>query len=105
MRDLSESLRYEEAGRLRDRIASLERVVEHLARLEQLRRLELCLVVPALGDDAREAIFVAAGRIVSRRVLPAAATRGSRSTRASPRPSPQQPEARATSPTTSTGCS
>lgn len=70
MLHLSESLRYEEAGRLRDRIASLERVVDHLGRLEELRRLELCLVVPALEPGTREAFFVAAGRITGRRLLP-----------------------------------
>ena len=37
---LAENLRYEEAARLRDRIESLEQVVERLRRLERLRGLE-----------------------------------------------------------------
>jgi len=68
--ELADSLRYEEAARLRDRIASLERVVAHLGRLERLRRLELCLLVPAVQPGWREAFFVAGGRIVCRRMLP-----------------------------------
>jgi DNA polymerase-3 subunit epsilon len=70
MRELSDSLRYEEAGRLRDRIASLERVLEQLRKLERLRRLELCLIVPAVEQGWREAFFFAGGRIVCRRTLP-----------------------------------
>jgi excinuclease UvrABC nuclease subunit len=70
MRDLSESLRYEDAARLRDRIESLERVLGQLRRLERLRRLELCLTAPALEDGWREAFFVAGGRVACRRTLP-----------------------------------
>ncbi len=69
MRALSECRRYEEAARLRDRIASLERVAEQLARLDRLRRLELCLVAPALEEDRLEAFFVGGGRIAARSVL------------------------------------
>jgi hypothetical protein len=69
MRDRSDSLRYEEAGRLRDRIGSLERVVAELRRLDRLRRLELCLIVPALEQGWREAFFLAGGRIACRRTL------------------------------------
>ena len=46
--DLADCLRYEDAARLRDRIASLERVVEQLGRIEGLRRLEACILSPAL---------------------------------------------------------
>src|SRR5262245_23198166 len=46
--DLADSLRYEEAARLRDRIEALEHVVDRLGRLERLRRLEACLIAPAL---------------------------------------------------------
>jgi DNA polymerase-3 subunit epsilon len=70
MRDLADCLRYEDARRLRDRIASLERVVDHLRNLERLRRLELCLTAPALEPGWHEAFFVTGGRIASRRKLP-----------------------------------
>jgi hypothetical protein len=69
MRDLSDCLRYEEAARLRDRIASLERVVEQLTRLERLRRRELCVVLPALEEGRLEALFVGGGRVAARVVL------------------------------------
>src|SRR5207245_6324140 len=70
MRDLSDSLRYEEAARVRDRIVALERVLGHLRRLDRLRRAQLCLVVPALEEGWREAFFVAGGRVCVRRKLP-----------------------------------
>ncbi len=72
MSTLSECLRYEEAARMRDRIASLERVVTQLVTLDELRRLEVCLVVPAVHEGRAEAIFVGGGRIVARTVLTAA---------------------------------
>jgi DNA polymerase III epsilon subunit family exonuclease len=67
--DLADCLRYEDAARLRDRIGSLERIVDQLARLERLRRLEACIVVPALEPEAVEGFFVAGGRIVARETL------------------------------------
>ena len=45
--DLSENLRYEQAARLRDRIAALEHVLERLRRLEQLRATSACLIAPS----------------------------------------------------------
>jgi DNA polymerase III epsilon subunit family exonuclease len=57
MADLSECLRYEDAARLRDRIASLERVIAALRRLDELRRLEVCLEVPG------ERFYVRGGRV------------------------------------------
>ncbi len=67
---LAESLRYEEAARLRDRIEALEHVVERLQRLERLRALEVCLVAPALEPGWRKAFFVCAGRLCAVRPLP-----------------------------------
>jgi DNA polymerase-3 subunit epsilon len=67
---LAESLRYEEAARLRDRIEALEGVVERLRRLERLRGLEACLVAPALEPDWQKAFFVSGGRLCSVRSLP-----------------------------------
>jgi DNA polymerase-3 subunit epsilon len=67
---LAESLRYEEAGRLRDRIEALEGVVERLRRLERLRGLEACLVAPSGEAGWRKAFFVHRGRVCAVRSLP-----------------------------------
>jgi DNA polymerase III epsilon subunit family exonuclease len=66
---LSESLRYEEAARLRDRIEALEHVVERLGRLERLRGLERCLVAPAANAGWRKAFFVCGGRVCTIRSI------------------------------------
>jgi DNA polymerase III subunit epsilon len=71
LRDLSEALRYEDAARLRDRIAALERVIAGLAELERLRAAEVCLLAPACEEDCRKAFFVARGRLAAVRTLPA----------------------------------
>ena len=63
MGELSECLRYEDAARLRDRIASLERVIGRLRRLDELRRLRLRLVVPGVEPGAQEEFFLAGGRV------------------------------------------
>jgi hypothetical protein len=68
--DLAESLRYEEAARLRDRIEALEHVVERLQRLERLRELELCLVAPALEPDRHTAFFVCGAELCAVCSLP-----------------------------------
>jgi DNA polymerase III epsilon subunit family exonuclease len=70
LRDLAESLRYEDAARLRDRIAALEHVVADLAELDRLRAAELCLLVPALEDGFRRAVFVAKGKVAAVRTVP-----------------------------------
>jgi DNA polymerase-3 subunit epsilon len=70
LRDLSESLRYEDAARLRDRIAALEHVIARLAELQPLRAAEICLVVPAVEEGWRRAFFVAHGRVAAVRALP-----------------------------------
>jgi UvrB/UvrC motif-containing protein len=67
--DLADCLRYEDAARLRDRIASLERVIDGLVGLERLRRIETCLLAPAAEPGAFDGWFVAGGRIVTRRTL------------------------------------
>ena len=70
LRDLSECLRYEDAARLRDRIAALEHVLRELASLERLRATEVCLLAPAAEPGFTRAVFVAAGRVADVRALP-----------------------------------
>jgi DNA polymerase III epsilon subunit family exonuclease len=60
---LAESLRYEEAARLRDRIEALKHVLERLRRLDRLRGLELCLIAPALGPSEHKAFVVRGGEV------------------------------------------
>ncbi len=70
LRELAEARRFEDGARLRDRIAALERVCRELRRLDRVRRLECCILVPA-GDGAHvRALFVAGGRIAAERTLP-----------------------------------
>ena len=70
LRDLSESLRYEEAAKLRDRIKALEEVVRDLRTLDRLRSLGVCLVVPAEEHGSLRGVFVAGGRVACVRTLP-----------------------------------
>ena len=67
LRDLSECLRYEDAGRLRDRIRALESVIRELAALERLRAAEICLLTPASRPGFTRAIFVSGGRVADAR--------------------------------------
>jgi DNA polymerase-3 subunit epsilon len=70
LRDLSDSRRFEDAGRLRDRIAALERVCRELKRLDRVRNLECCVLVPASEPGFVRAHFVAGGRVAAERTLP-----------------------------------
>jgi DNA polymerase-3 subunit epsilon len=70
LRDLSECLRYEDAGRLRDRIRALESVIRELAALERLRGAEVCLLTPSAQPGFTRAIFVSGGRVADARELP-----------------------------------
>jgi DNA polymerase-3 subunit epsilon len=70
LRDLSDTRRFEDAGRLRDRIAALERVCRELRRLDRVRRLECCVLVPAGEPGYTRAFFVAGGRVAAERTLP-----------------------------------
>ena len=67
--DLSEQLRYEEAARLRDRVAALEGVVAELRTLRRLRASRLALVAPATEPGCSRLVVVAAGRVVAERPL------------------------------------
>jgi GIY-YIG catalytic domain/UvrB/uvrC motif len=70
LRDLSDCLRYEDAARLRDRIAALEHVVRDLVELERLRAAEVCVLAPATDERFLRGFFVAAGRLADVRTLP-----------------------------------
>ena len=70
LRELAEARRFEDAARLRDRIAALERVCRELRRLDRVRRLECCILVPAREEAYVRAVFVAGGRIAAERTLP-----------------------------------
>jgi DNA polymerase III epsilon subunit family exonuclease len=66
---LSDELRYEEAARLRDRLEALEQVIDRLRRLDELRRLEACLLAPALEPELWNAFFVCGGGLCAVRSL------------------------------------
>jgi DNA polymerase-3 subunit epsilon len=70
LRELSDGRRFEDAGRLRDRIAALERVCRELKRLDRVRRLECCILLPAGEPGYVRAFFVTGGQIASERTLP-----------------------------------
>ncbi len=70
LRRLARDLRFEDAARLRDRIAALEQVVEALASLHRLRCLRACVLAPARRPGFVRAVFVAHGRVVATRSVP-----------------------------------
>jgi hypothetical protein len=67
---LAEARRFEDAARLRDRIAALETVCGELERIERVRALECCLLTPAAEPGYVRAVFVAGGGIAAERTLP-----------------------------------
>jgi DNA polymerase III epsilon subunit family exonuclease len=70
LRELADARRFEDAGRLRDRVAALERVCRELKRLDRVRNLECCVLVPAGEPGYVKAFFVAGGRVAAERALP-----------------------------------
>ena len=63
LRRLAREQRFEDAARLRDRIAALEQVAGEIARLEHLRSLAVCVVAPD-GQVGRRGFYIAKGQIV-----------------------------------------
>jgi DNA polymerase III epsilon subunit family exonuclease len=68
--ELADAHRYEDAARLRDRLQSLEHVCRELERLDRLKALQRCLLVPAAEPGHVRAYFVAGGRVAAERTLP-----------------------------------
>ena len=68
LRRLARDLRFEDAARLRDRIAALEEVVARIAELDRLRASRVCVLAPARERRFRRAFFVAGGRVRVRTV-------------------------------------
>jgi DNA polymerase III epsilon subunit family exonuclease len=69
LRDLVECRRFEDAGRLRDRISAVEDVVRSVRRLEQLRTMRCCVIVPSTVRGFARGVFVANGRVADVRTL------------------------------------
>ncbi len=67
LRRLARDLRFEDAARLRDRIDALEDAAREIRRMQQLRQLAVCIVVPGEREGSRRAFFVAKGQVVESR--------------------------------------
>jgi hypothetical protein len=67
LRRLARDLRFEDAARLRDRIAALENAAREVQRMNRLRDLSVCLVVPGEQEGSRRGIYVAKGQVVCTR--------------------------------------
>jgi DNA polymerase III epsilon subunit family exonuclease len=64
LKQLAHDLRFEDAARLRDRIEALEDVVREVRRIERLRAMTVCVVVPGADEGTRRGFFVAKGQVV-----------------------------------------
>jgi DNA polymerase III epsilon subunit family exonuclease len=64
LKRLARDLRFEDAARLRDRIDALEDAAREIRRMQQLRLMAVCIVVPGERTGSRRAFFVAKGQVV-----------------------------------------
>ena len=64
LKRLARDLRFEDAARLRDRIEALERVTHEVRRMQRLRDLTVCVVVPGEQEGTRRAFWIAQGQVV-----------------------------------------
>src|SRR5438067_3647085 len=69
LRDLAECRRFEDAARLRDRIAAVEDVVRTVQRLERVRKTNCCVIAPSTEPGYARGVFVANGRVADVRTL------------------------------------
>jgi len=67
LKRFARELRFEDAARLRDRIAALEEAAREIHRMRELRRMAVCIVVPGEQQGTRRGFFVAKGQIVCAR--------------------------------------
>ena len=67
LREYVDCRRFEDAARLHDRISALEDVIRTLRRLERLKAMRCCVIVP--GGEYPRGIFIADGRIADVRTL------------------------------------
>ena len=67
--ELAECRRFEDAARLRDRLAAVEDVVRAVERVERARRMRCCVIVPSTEPGYARGVFVANGRIADVRTL------------------------------------
>ena len=75
LRRLARDLRFEDAARLRDRVAALEEVAARVEELERMRAAELCVLAPAREPGFWRAFVVARGRVTARTIPRGAAGR------------------------------
>jgi DNA polymerase-3 subunit epsilon len=68
LRKLASDLRFEDAARLRDRVAALEEVAARVDELDRLRDERLCVLAPAREPGFWRAFVVASGRVVARTI-------------------------------------
>jgi len=69
LRDLADCRRFEDAARLRDRIAAVEDVVRTVRRIDRMRATRCCVIVPSTEPGYARGLFVANGRIADTRTL------------------------------------
>jgi DNA polymerase-3 subunit epsilon len=72
---LARDQRFEDAARLRDRLAALEEAAARVRELDRLRRLQLCVLAPAREHGFRRAFVVTGGRVAAVRTVPIASGR------------------------------
>jgi DNA polymerase III epsilon subunit family exonuclease len=70
VRRLGRAQRFEDAARVRDRLAALEDVAGTVRELARLRALRACLVLPDAEPGFVRALFLAGGRVATARSVP-----------------------------------
>jgi DNA polymerase III epsilon subunit family exonuclease len=73
LRRLAREQRFEDAGRLRDRLRALEEVIGCLRELERLRAMEACVLAPSDRPGFVRAYALLGGRVAAERLLPRSA--------------------------------
>src|SRR3954467_8074994 len=66
---LAECRRFEDAARLRDRIAAIEDVIRTVRRIDRMRATRCCVIVPSTEPGYARGFFVANGRLADTRTL------------------------------------